>query len=79
MTRSKGAKEPKQKQFKDGKLESGITESNGNNHPVTLTRTNRVSSYTHLSKSINVSSLKKDVTIDKITGHISGNVFTQPW
>lgn len=78
----KHAGTPKQQQqqqrkiFKDRKLECGTNESNDNNlgSPVKFTRPKRISPYAHLSKSIYVSRLKNDVTIDKITGFISGKI-----
>lgn len=68
---------PKQKLFKDRKC--GTNEANNNNNNslgslVNLVRSKKISPYAHMTKSLYISRLKNNVTIDKITEYIVSNV-----
>lgn len=69
---------PKQNSFKNRKLHSGTNETNNNNKilgsPVNSARPKKMSPYAHLTKSLYISRLKNDVTVEKITEYIASNV-----
>lgn len=61
---------------KDRILHCGTNETNDNNlgSPVSFARSRKISPYAHMTKSIYVSRLKNDVSIDKITAYIGGKI-----
>lgn len=66
---------PKRK-FRDRILHCGTNENTDNNlgSPVKLTRPKKISPFSHMTKSIYVSRLKNDVTVDKITAYIESKI-----
>lgn len=69
---------PKEKLFKNRKLQCGTNETNNNNNnlgsPVNLVRPKKISPYAHMTQSLYISRLKNDVTVEKITEYITNNV-----
>lgn len=68
--------ETPKRNFKDRVLHCGTNEANDNSlgSPVNLTRPKRISPFAHMTKSIYISRLKNDVTVDKITSYICGKI-----
>lgn len=66
---------PKRK-FKERVLHCGTNETYDNKlgSPVNMTRPKKISPFAHMTKSIYVSRLKNDVTVDKITAYIEGKI-----